>query len=49
MGTLFVDGAQVGQGRIEETLCCRISLDETFDGAYMSVARTSVCPITCGL
>ena len=31
MGTLFVDGAQVGQGRIDQTLCCRISLDETFD------------------
>lgn len=31
MGTLSVDGNQVGQGRIDQTLCCRISLDETFD------------------
>lgn len=31
MGILYVDGQQVGQGRIERTLCCRFSLDETFD------------------
>ena len=31
LATLYVDGAQVGQERIEQTLCCRISLDETFD------------------
>lgn len=29
--TLFVDGAQVAQGRIEETIPVRISLDETLD------------------
>lgn len=29
--TLFIDGAQVGQGRIEHTVSARFSLDETFD------------------
>ena len=29
--TLYVDGVLVGRGRIEKTLCCRISADETFD------------------
>jgi len=29
--TLYVDGAQVGRGRIQKTLCCRVSSDETFD------------------
>jgi arylsulfatase A-like enzyme len=31
MGTLSVDGKQVGHGRIDRTVCCRFSLDETFD------------------
>jgi arylsulfatase len=30
-GRLFVDGAQVGEGRIDRTMGIRISLDETFD------------------
>ena len=30
-GTLFVDGKQVAQGRIERTAIVRFSLDETFD------------------
>jgi arylsulfatase len=30
-GTLFVDGKQVAQGRIERTVPVRFSLDETFD------------------
>ena len=30
-GTLFVDGKQVAQGRIERTIPVRFSLDETFD------------------
>jgi arylsulfatase len=30
-GTLFVDGEQVAQGRIPETVAVRFSLDETFD------------------
>ncbi len=29
--TLFIDGVQVGQGRIEHTIPARFSLDETFD------------------
>ena len=29
--TLYVDGAPAGDARIEGTLCCRISLDETVD------------------
>ena len=29
--TLFIDGQQVGQGRIEHTAMSRFSLDETFD------------------
>ena len=31
MGTLSVDGKQVAQSHIERTVCCRFSLDETFD------------------
>lgn len=31
MGTLSVDGKQVAQSHIERTVCCRYSLDETFD------------------
>jgi arylsulfatase A-like enzyme len=31
MGTLFVDGNQVAQGRISQTIPIRFSLDETFD------------------
>lgn len=31
VGTLLVDGEQVGQGRIERTIPTRYSLDETFD------------------
>ena len=31
IGTLFVDGQQAGQGRIERTIPTRYSLDETFD------------------
>jgi hypothetical protein len=31
MATLFIDGIQVGQGRIEHTIAARFSLDETFD------------------
>jgi arylsulfatase A-like enzyme len=30
-GTLFVDGKQVAEGRIEQSIRTRISLDETFD------------------
>jgi arylsulfatase len=30
-GTLSVDGKQVAQSHIERTVCCRFSLDETFD------------------
>ena len=30
-GTLFVDGKQVAQGKIDRTMGYRISLDETFD------------------
>jgi len=30
-GTLFIDGKQVAQGRIERTIPVRFSLDETFD------------------
>ena len=30
-GTLSVDGNQVAQSHIERTICCRFSLDETFD------------------
>jgi len=30
-GTLFVDGKQVAQGRIPQTVVARFSLDETFD------------------
>ena len=30
-GTLFVDGKQVAQGKIEHTIPVRFSLDETFD------------------
>lgn len=30
-GTLLVEGQQVAQGHIERTICCRFSLDETFD------------------
>jgi arylsulfatase A-like enzyme len=30
-GTLFVDGKQVAEGRIEQSIRARISLDETFD------------------
>jgi len=30
-GTLFVDGKQVAQGRIERSIGVRVSLDETFD------------------
>jgi len=30
-GTLFVDGTQVAQGRIPQTVGVRFSLDETFD------------------
>ena len=30
-GTIFVDGKQVAQGRIERTAIVRFSLDETFD------------------
>jgi hypothetical protein len=30
-GTLFVDGKQVAQGRIPQTIPVRFSLDETFD------------------
>ncbi len=30
-GTLFVDGKQVAQGRIPQTVAARFSLDETFD------------------
>ena len=29
--TLFIDGVQVGQGRIDHTIPARFSLDETFD------------------
>ena len=28
---MLVDGKQVAQGHIERTICCRFSLDETFD------------------
>jgi len=31
MGTLLVDDKQVAQSRIDRTVCCRFSLDETFD------------------
>lgn len=31
LGTLLVDGKQVGQGRIDHTIAARYSLDETFD------------------
>ncbi|GAB5032742.1 sulfatase [Nannochloropsis oceanica] len=31
VATLYVDGASVGEGRIHKTLCCFISMDETFD------------------
>jgi hypothetical protein len=31
MGTLSVDGKQVAQSHIDRTVCCRFSLDETFD------------------
>jgi arylsulfatase len=31
LGTLFVDGKQVAQGKIEHTIPNRFSLDETFD------------------
>jgi hypothetical protein len=31
MGTLFVNGAQVAQNRIEHTQCCMFSADETAD------------------
>lgn len=31
VGTMLVDGAQVAQGRIENTIANRFSLDETFD------------------
>ena len=30
-GTLFVDGVQVAQAKIPQTVAARISLDETFD------------------
>jgi arylsulfatase A-like enzyme len=30
-GTLSVDGKQVARSQIERTVCCRFSLDETFD------------------
>jgi len=30
-GTLLVDGAKVAEARIPNTICCRFSLDETFD------------------
>jgi hypothetical protein len=30
-GTLFVDGKQVAQGQISQTIPIRFSLDETFD------------------
>lgn len=30
-GSLLVDGKQAAQGHIERTICCRFSLDETFD------------------
>jgi arylsulfatase A-like enzyme len=30
-GTLFVDAKQVAQAHIDRTVCCRFSLDETFD------------------
>jgi arylsulfatase len=30
-GTLSVDGKQVAQAHIDRTICCRFSLDETFD------------------
>jgi arylsulfatase len=30
-GTLSVDGVQVAQSHFEQTVCCRFSLDETFD------------------
>src|SRR5450755_104367 len=30
-GTLFVDGKQVAQGKIPQTIAVRVSLDETFD------------------
>jgi arylsulfatase len=31
MATLFVDNAQVAQGRIDRTVPIRVSADETFD------------------
>ena len=31
LAKVYVDGAEAGQGRIDQTLCCRVSLDETFD------------------
>jgi len=30
IGTLFVDDKQIAQGRLDRTVCCRLSLDETF-------------------
>ena len=43
LATLFVDGAQVGQGRVEATQPGLISLDETFEVGQVS---TELAPAT---
>jgi hypothetical protein len=41
---LFVDGAPAGQGKIDNTLGYRVSLDETFDvGAVRLAPRITAC------